>query len=586
MVSALEWVLVGIVAYAVVVMVLRARGILPEYVKGSGPIVTIHTKRGKAFLGWLARPKRFWRAWGNLGIGIGIVVMIGTLLITLFSAYQSIVDPQPTALTEPRNALVIPGLNDFLPLSAAPEIVAGLAIALVVHEGGHGLFCRVGNIDIESMGLVFLSFIPIGAFVAPDEESVSKAERGDQTRMFTAGVMNNFAIGLLALVLLFGPVLGAVSVVAGVPIGDTVPGSPADQSAIDSGDVITSVEGQEVANASAFRDALATTEPSVDVGLKSGESATIERRVYVNAHASSAPVSTNQTITAVNGTEVRTVRAFADALQNRTVVTLSRENASGVTTAIGAYTRVQANGSFAAAGGPPGEVVFVTHADGERVLTWTALERVIDGTSAGEDIDLVGYVDGERTEFTVELGAGEGAREQLGVRTAGGPSGFGVDDLGIDEYPAGAFLDILGGNGGGESGYATLPFLAQTALMLFLPFIGLTAVFNYGFPGFTGIATNFYTVDGALGLLGTGGAFLVVNVLFWTAWINLVVGQFNLFPTYPLDGGHIVRTMTESFVSRLPIENGRRVTTAVTVAISIVVLAAMAMLFIGPQLLA
>ena len=137
MVSAFEWVLVGIVAYAVIVMVLRARGILPDYVKGSGPIVTIHTQRGKEFLGWLAGPKRLWRAWGNLGIGIGIVVMIGTLLITLFSAYQSIVNPQPTALTEPRNALVIPGLNDFLPASAAPEIITGLAMPWACIDAFH-----------------------------------------------------------------------------------------------------------------------------------------------------------------------------------------------------------------------------------------------------------------------------------------------------------------------------------------------------------------------------------------------------------------------------------------------------------------
>jgi len=118
-------------------------------------------------------------------------------------------------------------VNDFLPLSVAPEIVTGLALGLVVHEGGHGLMCRVEDIDVESVGLAFLTVVPVGAFVEPDEEDLRLADRGAQLRMYTAGVTNNFAIALVALILLFGPVMGAFAVVDGAPVGGVQQGTPA-----------------------------------------------------------------------------------------------------------------------------------------------------------------------------------------------------------------------------------------------------------------------------------------------------------------------------------------------------------------------
>ena len=54
MASVLTLVVAGIVVYTVVVMALNARGYLPESVTVSGPVQTIHTQRGRAFLDRLA----------------------------------------------------------------------------------------------------------------------------------------------------------------------------------------------------------------------------------------------------------------------------------------------------------------------------------------------------------------------------------------------------------------------------------------------------------------------------------------------------------------------------------------------------
>ncbi|PSQ60467.1 metalloprotease, partial [Halobacteriales archaeon SW_7_71_33] len=159
MVSLLTWVAVGVLLYTLAAFALDRRGLLPDAVRVQGPITTVHTQSGKDFLDWLAGPKRFWRAWANFGVGVALVVMLSAFLFLLVFAVSTLRNPpEATAVNRPRNVLVIPGVNDFLPLSVAPEIVFGLAVGLVVHEGGHGLLCRVEDIDIDSMGLAFFAF--------------------------------------------------------------------------------------------------------------------------------------------------------------------------------------------------------------------------------------------------------------------------------------------------------------------------------------------------------------------------------------------------------------------------------------------
>ena len=593
MVDPIVLVLAGVVLYTVVAMVLDMRGLLPRSIRISGPITTLHTQRGRDFLEWLSGPKRFWRAWGNFGVGIALVVMVGSFLLVAFAAVQAVTNPQPTALNEPRNVLAIPGVNQFLPLSAAVEIVAGLVIGLVVHEGGHGLMCRVEDIDIDSLGLAFLAFIPIGAFVEPDEDSRRRASRGGQTRMFAGGVTNNFAVTVIAFALLFGPVAGSISVVAGLPVGGVLPGSAAGEAGLERGDVVTSVNGANVSGSAEFDAALAAADDrTVRVGLKRGDVVDISRSVIVTGAAAGAPAEVNSTVTAVNGTAVYTESAFREAVADRPVATLEVRadgETRSVTTAIGAYSIPMEGQAFEAAGAPAGETVIITSIGGERVADNAALSTTLEGYAPGEEVSIVGYVDGERRSWDVTLRSPPNGGESafLGVSVQPGISGLAVDDLGVDVYPAGTFLGAIGG-GGGE-GPDLLPGggpIRRAYVALVLPFARLTIPgLGYSFAGFVGPVANFYEVDGLLGILGNGAGLFVANLLFWTAWINLIIGQFNCIPAYPLDGGHILRTSTETVVSRLPVEDGRAVTRAVTTTISLVMLAGVFLMVFGPRLL-
>jgi membrane-associated protease RseP (regulator of RpoE activity) len=596
MVRALTWVLIGVVCYMLVATALSSRGILPEYVRVSGPITTLHTQRGKAVLDWLARPKRFWRAWGNFGIGIALVVMIGAFLLVMTAAYGVFTDPpEATAVNQPRNVLVIPGVNDFLPLSAAPEIVFGLLVGLVVHEGGHGLLCRVEDIEIESMGLALLTVVPLGAFVEPDEENRQRADRGGQTRMFAAGVTNNFAVSALAFLLLFGPVVGAIAPVAGVPIGNTVPGSAAADADIARGDVITAVGGQSVANENDLDAALAEADRRVSLTVDGGEETRqvrVTRSLLVTGAVPGVvpgiEVSASQSpeIVAVNGTEVHTERAFEAALEERAVATIRTAEGTTATAPMGAYVPRLAEGGPLAQAASANASLIVTRIGDERIVDSDTLQTVLDARQPGERVTVEAYADGERRTYDVTLGPSsrdDGAR--LGVYISEGSSGITTTDLGIDPYPAERFLALLGGGASGGGGGGIGSFLSGIGAALVLPLASvIDPPLSYNFAGFVDPITNFYTIQGPLAAFG-GAVFALANVLFWIGWINIQLAFFNCIPTFPLDGGHILRTSTEALVSRLPGGAGHDLTGAVTTAISLTMIAGLVVMIFGPQLL-
>ena len=588
--STLLWILVGILVYTTVAMALSARGRLPSSLRVAGPLLTVHTERGKALLDRLAAPRRFWRAWGNFGVGLAIVVMVGAFFGVLLSAVSALSEPGAVGgITRPQDALVIPGVNQFLPLVAAVDILIGLLVGLVVHEGGHGLLCRVEDIEIDSMGIALLAFIPLGAFVQPDEESQQRAERGGKTRMFAAGVTNNFLVTVVSFGLLFVVVGSLVTVVAGVPVGGALPGSPAEEAGLERGDVITSVDGQAVEDGDAFEAALADADREVTIGRQDGDAVTVDRRLIVTRAVVDAPLETGTGVRTVDGEPVYTESGFDAAVDGREVVELGTENDT-VRLPVGTFVSSVPRDEPLARAGAPDTPMVVASVDGEPTPTPQALAAVLANRSADDTVEVVAYhgtdVDpwsGERHVYEVTLD--ENPRTEGGfLGVAGlqrGTSGVVLDDFGIDTYPADRYHALLGGGGWGEDPIST--FVFKTLILLAMPFARIAIPgLNYNFAGFNGFVTDFYAVSGPV---GAGAVFGLANVLFWTGWVNVNLGLFNCIPSYPLDGGHILRSCVEATLARLPVDPDPTVATAVTTAISVSMILSLLGLLLLPQLL-
>ena len=591
--STLLWVLTGILVYSVGAVALDRRGLLPPYFKVSGPLLTIHTKRGREFLSRLSAPKRAWRALANVGVGIALVTMVGTFLLLIIQSVSILNSPPTdTVLQSPRNALVIPGVNEFLPLSVAPEIIIGLLVGLVVHEGGHGLLCRVEDININSMGVVLFALIPVGAFVEPDEESAGEADRGAQTRMFAAGVLNNLIITALVFALLFGPVGSAIAVAPGAGVGGVFPGSTAEFAEIEQGDRIVAVDGQTVESTEELESLLAEAEAeTLSIEIADGRTVTVERAAYVAGISEESPfngdegISDFDTVTAVDGQEVTTESDIKDAAANESVVELtytdSDDEEHTIDGPLGVLATAADDGPLAEAGAPTGEPIVLTEIDGERIVDFDDMTVVLDEREGGDTVDVVAYADGEEATYSVDLEAhpDEDDRAFLGIMGSLGMSGIELNSVGIMPYPAENFLSILTGTAGDN--------LAATLLLLIiLPFASIVdPSMGFNFAGFVDANAGFYEVVGPLAGIGEGGIFLVANILFWTGWINFNLALFNCIPAFPLDGGRILRSVTESVVSRLPIDSKPQLTRAITTSIGLIMLVSLLLMIFGPQLL-
>lgn len=589
----LTWILVGLLLYTVLALYLQRRGLLPDAIQLHGPLVTVHTGRGRAMLDRIAGPRRFWRAWGNFGLGIALVVMLGSVLFLGAVAVLTVLNPPPeTAVNQPRNVLVIPGVNDFLPLSVAPEIIAGLVIGVVIHEAGHGILCRVEDIEVKSLGLVFITVIFAGAFVEPDEASQRRASRGARSRMFAAGVTNNFALTAVAFLLLFGPVVGSLSVVGGATVAEAFPGSPAAAADIGRGDVITGVGDTDIeSNGDLDRLLANTSAESVEVHLRDRGSATITRSILVtgapqdgwplNITPSSADPN-RSTIVSVNGTTVSTTAGLRSAVSERPIARLATADGAAHTGPIGALVLVSPDQPLNAAGAPTDPIV-ITRFAGQRVVTGDDLLREIGRTTPGQTVTVHAHTRDGPAVYEVTMGeAPDDDDGFLGVFVNPGFSGLEVTDLGIRPYPAGRYLSVLGGSCP-QCPTLDIGPMQRVILAVQLPLAGITGgeILPYNFAGFADGVERFYTANGPLG----GWTFLVANILFWTAWINLNLAFFNCIPTFLLDGGHMLRAAIEAVVAHLPGEHGAGIVAGATVFVQLLMLASLALMLFGAQLL-
>ncbi|HMA04488.1 MAG TPA: site-2 protease family protein [Methanomicrobiales archaeon] len=256
--------LLGILAaYGLIAWYIRRNRIREDIITFYGPVMAIKTSKVGLFDRF--RPyARFLRIYGSVGIAMVVIVsvLMTTLILVLFP--QEVAQPpQPEGIYSPLNWLVIPGVNQFIPLTI--PVILAIALTIAIHEFGHGILCRVEGILVKSMGvLVFV--IPIGFFVEPDEEELGRTPPVPKSRMFGAGIANNLVLGAACIGILV-LLLGAVSPVPGPIIYALAGNSPAYNASIPLGSVIQAVDGRDVTSTGDIANILAGTKPGDPVSL-------------------------------------------------------------------------------------------------------------------------------------------------------------------------------------------------------------------------------------------------------------------------------------------------------------------------------
>lgn len=467
----------------------KSRGISVGCLFGIPLAIFFRTTRGLNLLDNLARPKRLWRIVASAGIPLVVLSMTYFLMLVLAMTYYMIQEPpMPSSYNAPRNILLIPGLNEYIPFVWG---WIALFVTMLVHEFAHGILSRVEGVRVKSMGIVAVFIAPIAAFVEPDDADlfgskdqpaiVSKSAR---IRILSAGVISNFIVAAVAMALFFGPVIAAISPMDRLIVVDVQDGSAADKAGLERGMVLLDVNGNKDSNLDQFYSHLGSSTSSMKVFFEDREE----------------------------------------------ILPLTGESARGIMVAS------IFNGSSAESAGLPAKSL-ITEIDGIKIANLEGFRKLMNTTHPGQ---IIAITTGQGHTYQVNLTAKETADKAdsggfIGIIISGNAvlSGGAL----FMEVPARQFLQTL----------KDIPEMGITGfhLMLSLPFSGIPGFTQKGFPGFSGWLTAVFEPTGWAEPLGSK-LFWIANLLLWIGWINLYAGLFNCLPAVPLDGGHIFRDLVQS----------------------------------------
>lgn len=201
----------------------------------------------------LGRTKRGIRVFADVSVVAGFLMMGFAFWFLLNNVSNFFVEPDDfSALT-----VLIPGVT-LTSASSIMYFLLSIPIVLVVHEGAHGIVAALERIKIKTGG--FAIFIALFAgFVEPDEEEFNKAKRVSKLRVIGAGATSNVIFALaLGAILLTNPFFALVlpepllstfyELPEGVLVLSIIEGSGAESAGLLAGDVITNINGKNIAS--------------------------------------------------------------------------------------------------------------------------------------------------------------------------------------------------------------------------------------------------------------------------------------------------------------------------------------------------
>lgn len=463
-----------------------------------GPVLFFRTKRGIKTIVKAGSRSRFWHAYGNLCIAVILFSMVLIVLFLLWETYGVLTAP---ASPEANDIELGPLSIDTVVLGA--YLVFGLVVAVLVHEFAHGALAVAEKIKLEAVGLLLL-VVPLGAFVEPNDADLKQAKRTSRLRVYATGPATNMfaaAICLAVLVWGLGPSIQPIS--PGALVTDIAHDSPAEVFGLPVWSEITEINAAPIDDSSEFMD-LEFDEPGERVWLTyvfEGEQAQLivpAGVVITQVHpgpAYNAGLKAGMIIASLNNTVIHGQAQFRSVTENSTH-------------------------------NEPVEITVLSYGpDPNRGIDWFFEDpsvRYINLTSKW--VYYYKYYPSQNRQEYENFSV-------MGVSTA--PLGITTED--IDYLPKLVSHPFSGVDGNGGIVRSVLRFIA-------LPTLGYSPVVSP--------ATDLYEPSGLFSSLPTGAFWILVNMVYWLFWTNLLVGLANALPAIPFDGGYALRDLLKESAHR------------------------------------
>ena len=196
-----HWAFGALGLWVLILSQFERRGILDKWnaTRVLGGLLMLRSNRGQETIEKVAKPRAFWRLYGEVSMWTCFVVMIFIVLFLLLSFGSALIYGVPKSDAPASQLIVLPGINPIIPFWWPAIAFVG---ALVIHEFAHALQARAHGMRVRSVGLLMLGPFPAGAFVEPEFEELTKAPRRERARLFAAAPATNMYAGLLSWLLI------------------------------------------------------------------------------------------------------------------------------------------------------------------------------------------------------------------------------------------------------------------------------------------------------------------------------------------------------------------------------------------------
>jgi membrane-associated protease RseP (regulator of RpoE activity) len=152
--------------------------------------------------------------------------------------------------------------------------ILSIVVILVFHEIFHGFLARAENIPLKSLGIFALTFIPLGAFVEPDDLELEKKPAMSKLRVYAAGSMGNFIAAFLFGIVLASLLLGIAPLAfegKGVTIFNVTDNSPAARAGLQPDLKLIGIGEIEINSLSDFRAAVSELQVGVPILVRTDQ---------------------------------------------------------------------------------------------------------------------------------------------------------------------------------------------------------------------------------------------------------------------------------------------------------------------------